>query len=90
MPQYFTILTYSHLSSNPNEAFMWSEDDNGYEKYGFLYSSSVYGCLKQIEAEISEDEFEITVDIENKYGGSCVIKDLDELSAAKIKYAEHA
>ena len=27
MPQYFTILSYSHLSSNPNEAFMWDESD---------------------------------------------------------------
>ena len=89
MPQYFSILSYSHLSSNPNEAFMWSEDDNGYEKYGFLHSSSVYSCLKQIEAEINEEEFEITVDVANKHGGSCVIKDLEELSDAKIKYAQY-
>lgn len=87
MSQYFTILSYSHLSSNPNEAFMWSEDDDGYEKYGFLHSSSVYGCLKQIESEIIEDEFEINIDVGDKYGGSCLIRNLEELSEAKLKYA---
>lgn len=86
MPQYFNITNFSHLSSDPNKAFVWSEDEDGYEKCGFLYSSSIYGCLTQIESELNEDEFEINVDVGDKYGGSSLIKSLEDLSKAKLKY----
>lgn len=91
MTQYFNIMSWSHLDSDPYKAFVWSEDDDGYEKYGFLYSSSISGCLTQIEKELcpnedGDDSFEIDVHVGDKHGGSSLIKSLEELYDAKLKY----
>lgn len=87
MTQYFHIMPMSHIYSDPYKAFVWSEDDDGYEKYGFLYSSSIAGCLTQIENKLyKDDSFEINVDVGDKHGGSCLITNLEQLAIAKLKY----
>lgn len=86
MTQYFDIMSVSHLNSDPNKAFVWSEDDDGYEKYGFINNSSIFACLTQIESEIQEEEFEINVAVKPEDGGTFLIKSLEELASAKLKY----
>lgn len=88
MTQLFTILISVH-SQDPDQKFFWcEEDENGYEKYGFIHCESISTCLKQIEKEIdeAENDFEITIDVSDKYGGKSTIHTLNELSFAKIRY----
>lgn len=97
MTQIFSIMNRSHLDSNPDEAFVWSEEDtdSGYEKYGFLYRASILDCLIEIEEylcvdEDGDDTFNISIDVGDKYGGNSVITSLEELSAAKLRYSQFA
>lgn len=85
MTQYFTVINLTK-PSEPNPKFMWSEEENGDEKYGFLYANSILSCLEQIEKEIYEDNFEIYMNV-GETNGAYLIKNFDELEIAKIKYS---
>lgn len=89
MTQYFKIFdTGNATNGDAYKKFAWYEDDNGYEKYGYLFSAHVSGCLHQIKEyiDLSENDFEIDIDVPENSGGSCMIVSLEELEQAKIKY----
>lgn len=91
MTQYFNIFSSRKANNDdPYKQFTWYEDDNGYEKYGYLYSASVSGCLVQMKEYIDteENDFEITINASDEQGGSCVITNNQELEAAKLKYKQ--
>lgn len=89
MTQHFNIFDCGKATAgDPYKKFAWYEDDEGYEKYGYLFSASVSGCLHQIKEYIdfSENDFEIHINLSDKFGGDCVVKTLKELESARLKY----